>query len=79
MIRRIANILGIDVIPRWLLVRLLVLATAFGGFNAILFISVISFFVIGNKVAHFPEAIAISGFLGILVYQYYKYLKQSFK
>jgi hypothetical protein len=79
MIKRVANILGIEVIPRWLLVRLLILATAFGGFCAIMFIAVISFFVIGNKVSNFPEAIAISGFLGVLVYQYYKYLNQSFK
>lgn len=79
MIKRVANILGLVVIPRWLLVHLLILAMAFGGFSAIMFISVISFFIVGKALPNFPEAIAISGFLGVLVYQYYKYLNQSFR
>lgn len=79
MIKRVSNILGIAIIPRWLLVHLLILAIAFGGFTAVMFISVISFFIVGKALPNYPEAIAISGFLGILVYQYYKYLNQSFR
>ncbi|HEX2935154.1 MAG TPA: hypothetical protein VHO72_07355 [Bacteroidales bacterium] len=79
MIKRVSNILGIAIIPRWLLVHLLILAIAFGGFTAVMFISVISFFIVGKALPNYPEAIAISGFLGVLVYQYYKYLNQSFR
>jgi hypothetical protein len=78
MIKRIANILGIDIIPRWLLVRLFILATAFGGFHAIMFTSAVSLFIFNNKLSSFPEATALSGLLGVIVYNLYKFLNQEF-
>ncbi len=65
--------LGIDVLPKWLLIHLLLMSLALGGFNAVFFIQAVSGFLAEGKVAYFPEIIALSGVIGLMLYNFYKY------
>lgn len=73
MVKYIINLLGIGVLPKWLLAHFLLMSLALGGFNAIFFIQAVSGFLAEGKVAYFPEIIALSGILGLLLYNLYKY------
>jgi hypothetical protein len=73
MVKYIINLLGIDVLPKWLLTHFLLMSLALGGFNAVFFIQAVSGFLAEGKVAYFPEIITLSGIIGLLLYNLYKY------
>ncbi len=49
------------------------MSLALGGFNAVFFIQAVSGFLAEGKVAYFPEIIALSGIIGLMLYNLYKY------
>jgi ATP:ADP antiporter, AAA family len=78
MIKYFTKILGIDNIPRWLLYHLMFFSLSLGGFQAILFVGAVSGFISANMLVYYPETIAFSGLLGIVLYSFYKYIIKSF-
>ncbi len=78
MVKYIINLLGIDVLPKWLLTHLLLMSLALGGFNAVFFIQAVSGFLEEGKLAYFPYIMALSGIIGLLLYNLYKYYESKF-
>ena len=78
MVKFITRILGIHVLPNWLLFHFSLLAIVLGGINAVLFITAVSSFLLDGQIASFPEVIAFSGLAGILIYNFTKLLLKRF-
>src|SRR5208283_4600198 len=77
MIKKIIFSLGIDALPKWLVFDLSIISGILGAFNAFLFTYSLSGFITDHLIPFFPEAMAISGILGILLYYLHKYLLKT--
>lgn len=78
MVKKIISSLGIDVLPGWLITHSLIVAAILGGLNALFFITALGYFITFHYASYFPEAIALSGALGIIFFNAYKYLYRTF-
>ncbi len=77
MIKKIIFSLGIDVLPKWFIFNLSFISGILGAFNAFLFVYAISGFVTDHLIVYFPEAIAFSGIIGILLYNLNNFLLKN--
>lgn len=78
MLKKIISSLGIDVVPRWLITHSLIMSFILGGLNALFFITALGGFITEHYAIYFPEAIALSGAIGIILFNSYKYLYRKF-
>lgn len=78
MIKYIVNALNIDDLPKWLLTRLFLMAVCLGVFNALFFITAFSEFLGQHDLTFYPEIIAGSGIIGVLLFNFYKYLFKKY-
>ncbi len=77
MIKKILFSLGIDVLPKSLILNLSFISGILGAFNAFLFIYALSGFITDHLIQYFPEAMAISGIIGIALYNLNNYLYKN--
>jgi hypothetical protein len=78
MIKYFTHILGIDNVPKWLLSHLMFFSLALGGFQSVIFIGAMSEFISAKMLFYFPEIIAFSGLLGIIMSNFHKYIVKNF-
>lgn len=78
MIKYIVNALNIDDLPKWLLVHLFLMAVGLGFFNALFFITAFSEFLANHDLTFYPEIVAGSGIMGVLLFNFYKYLFKKY-
>lgn len=77
MIKKIIFSLGIDVLPKWLVFDLSLISGLLGAFNAFLFIYALSGFITDHLITFFPEAMALSGIIGIILFNIHNYLLRT--
>jgi ATP:ADP antiporter, AAA family len=78
MIRYITTLLGIQNIPRWILIHLLIFSFALGGVQAFLFVSAVAGFVEHKMLSVFPEAMALSCLMSLLLFNLYKFFSKNY-
>jgi len=78
MIKYIVQALNIDDLPRWLRSHLFLMAVFLGVFNALFFVTAFSEFLAQHDLTFYPEIIAGSGIIGVLLFNLYKYLFKKY-
>ena len=77
MIKKVIFSLGINVLPKWFIFHLTIIAGILGAFNAFLFTYALSGFITEHLIPYFPEAIALSGIIGIVLFNLHNYLLRT--